>query len=207
MKRALSMFMLLWLALPGLAQATVPPNELVRQTTDELLSRFTANRQALKADKERLFRMVEEIVVPHFDIERMSRYVLGQHWKDASAEQKEQFVAEFKTQLIRTYGTALFEYTGDQEIIYKPFRYEEGDRQAAVKTEVPRPDGPNIPVEYRMVLNDGKWQVWDVVIENLSTVQNYRAQYGTVVNARGLDGLIASLSEKNEKLMNNQGGE
>lgn len=205
MKRVLSLFMVLWL--PVAAGATMPPNELVRQTTDELLSEFTENRQALKADKERLFKMVEEIVVPHFDIKRMSRYVLGQHWRDASDDQQKQFIEEFKTQLVRTYGTALFEYTGEQEIIYKPFRHEQGDRQAVVKTEVPRTDGPNIPVEYRMVRNGSKWQVWDVVIENLSTVQNYRAQYGNVVNARGLDGLIASLSEKNRRLLDQAGSD
>lgn len=207
MKRVLAALMVLWLGLPAAASAAMSPIELVRQTTDELLARFTENRKALKSDKERLFQMVDEIVVPHFNINRMARYVLGQHWGDATAEQKERFIAEFKTQLIRTYGTALFEYTGEQEIIYKPFRHEEGDEQAVVKTEVPQTDGPNIPVEYRMVLNDGKWQVWDVVIENLSTVQNYRAQYGTVVNARGLDGLITSLSEKNRKLMSEAGGE
>lgn len=207
MRRILTLFTALWLALPAVAGATVPPNELVRQTTDELLSKFIENREALETDKERLFQMVENIVVPHFDIDRMSRYVLGQHWKDASPEQQRRFTEEFKTQLIRTYGTALFEYTGEQEIVYKPFRHEEGDKQAVVRTELPRNDGPNVPVEYKMVLNGGKWQVWDVVIENLSTVQNYRAQYGSVVNARGLDGLIASLSEKNEKLAGGSGTE
>jgi phospholipid transport system substrate-binding protein len=199
--------LVLWLGLPAAANATVPPDELVRNTTDELLSKFTANREALKSDKERLFQMVDEIVVPHFDIDRMSRYVLGKHWRDASDAQKQKFIEEFKTQLVRTYGTALFEYTGEQEIIYKPFRHEEGDKQAVVKTEVPRADGPSIPVEYKMILNDDQWQVYDVVIENLSTVQNYRAQYGTVVNARGLDGLIASLTEKNQKLMSGASSE
>lgn len=202
MKRVSSIFLLLWLGLSAAASAAVQPDELVRQTTNELLSKFTQNREALKADKEKLFAMVNEIVVPHFDIDRMSRYVLGKYWRDATDEQKKQFIEEFKTQLVRTYGTALFEYTGEQDIIYKPFHHEEGDRQAIVSTEVPRPDGPNIPVEYKMINNDGKWQVYDVVIENLSTVQNYRAQYGTVVNARGLDGLIASLTEKNQKLAN-----
>lgn len=206
MKRIFAFFMMSWLALPAATNAATGPDELVRETTNELLSKFTENREALESDKGKLFRMVDEIVVPHFDIERMSRYVLGQHWRDASPEQQERFIGEFKTQLVRTYGTALFEYTGEQDIVYKPLRHEEGDKQAVVKTEVPRTDGPSIPVDYKMVLNGDKWQVWDVVIENLSTIQNYRAQYGTVVNARGLDGLIGSLSDKNKKLMDGEDG-
>jgi len=204
MKRIQMMFAGLWLVVAGAAQAAVPPDQLVKQTTDELLSEFTEKREMLKQDKKKLFGLVNEIVVPHFDMERMARYVLGQHWPQATGEQQQKFVEEFKTQLIRTYATALFEYTGDEKIVYKPFRHEEGDKRAVVRTEVPRVDGPSIPVEYRLIRNDDKWQVYDVVIENISTVQNYRAQYGAVINARGISGLIAALSEKNEKLASEQ---
>jgi len=204
MKRICVIFACLWLGSAVLAQAATPPDEFVRQKTDQLLTEFTENREALEEDKERLYALVSDIVVPHFDMRRMSRYVLGQHWRDTSDEEKEEFVKEFKTQLVRTYATAMFEYTGAQEIQYQPLRHEEGDDRAVVKTEVPRSDGPSVPVEYRMIRNGDQWQVYDVVIENISTVQNYRAQYGTVINSRGVSGLITALREKNERLLKQQ---
>lgn len=204
MKRFGLLFAFLWLGLTAASYAAQPPNELVRETTDELLAEFTEHREALEKDKERLYNLVNDIVVPNFDMQRMARYVLAQHWREATDEEKEKFIKEFQTQLVRTYATALFEYSGDLEIQYKPFRHEEGDERAVVKTEVPRSDGPSIPVEYRMILNDDQWQVYDVVIENISTVQNYRAQYGAVVNSQGMSGLIDALREKNERLMKEQ---
>jgi len=204
MKRIQLMLAGLVLAVAAAAQANLPPDQVVKQTTDELLSEFTEKRGVLEQDKQKLFGLVNDIVVPHFDMERMARYVLGQYWPEATAEQRKRFVEEFKTQLIRTYATALFEYSGKEEIVYKPFRHEEGERRAVVRTEVPRADGPSIPVEYRLIRNDDEWQVYDVVIENISTVQNYRAQYGTVINARGISGLITALAEKNEKLAGDQ---
>ena len=198
MKKAL-VYVCLWLT-TGVAVAATPPDEMVRQTADEVISELTENRDALEQKPELLYDMVEKIVLPHFDFERMSRYVLGQHWKDASPEQQKQFVAEFKTLLVRTYATALFEYTG-QEIVYKPFRHEEGDKKAVVKTEIKPGDGPAIPIDYALLLNDDEWKVFDVRIDGLSLVTNYRAQYGRIVQTQGIAELIASLSQKNEKLM------
>lgn len=204
MKKFALLIACLWLGLTAASYAAQAPDQLVRETTDELLAEFTENRKALEKDKERLYDLVNEIVVPNFDMQRMARYVLGQHWGEATDEEKEKFITEFKTQLVRTYATALFEYTGDLEIQYKPFRHEEGDKRAVVKTEVPRDDGPSVPVEYRMILNDDQWQVYDVVIENISTVQNYRAQYGAAINSQGISGLIEALREKNERLLKEQ---
>lgn len=202
MKRV-CMILVLFVGLVYGALAAVPPDQLVRQTTDEVLTELTENRDALEQDKERLYNMVNEIVLPRFDFERMSRYVLGQHWKSATPEQQEKFIAEFKTLLVRTYATALFEYTG-QEVVYKPFRHEEGEKRAMVRTEVQPEDGPPIPIDYALIQNSDEWKVYDVKIENLSLVTNYRAQYGRIVQNQGLDALIASLSEKNKQLMSGQ---
>lgn len=191
----------LWLGLAGAVAATTPADQVIRETSKEVTAELEANRAELEQNPKRLYQMVEEIVLPHFDFERMSRYVLGQHWRDASPEQQQQFVSEFKTLLVRTYATALFEYTG-QEIEYKPFRHEEGDRQAVVQTVVQRADGPPIPIDYSLVQSDGEWKVYDVKIENLSLVTNYRAQYGRIVQSQGMSELIAQLSQKNDKLMN-----
>lgn len=202
MKRVFLSLFLIAGVLAG-AKAAMAPDELIRQTTEKVLSQLTENRDTLEQSPEKLYQMVNDIVLPHFDFERMSRYVLGKHWRDASAEQQEKFIAEFKTLLVRTYATALFEYTG-QEIVFKPFHHEEGSRKARVKTEVQPQDGPAIPIEYALLQNDGQWNVYDVKIDGLSLVTNYRSQYGRIVQTKGVEELIAALREKNERLMSGQ---
>lgn len=101
MKRAMLM-LLMFAGLAGAPQAAMSPDTLVQQTTDKVLSKLTENRDALEQNPDRLYRMVDEIVLPHFDFERMSRYVLGQHWKEISDEKQQEFVAEFQTLLVRT---------------------------------------------------------------------------------------------------------
>jgi len=200
MKRA---FLIFCVFAATAASAAMAPDELVRKTTDQVLAELTKNRETLESNPGKLYQMVDQIVLPHFDFERMSRYVLGKHWRDTSPEQQKQFIAEFKTLLVRTYATALFEYTG-QEIVYKPFHHEEGDRKATVRTEIQPRDGPAIPIEYALLETEGEWKVYDVRIEGLSLVTNYRSQYGRIVQTQGIDKLIASLSAKNDKLMSGQ---
>lgn len=202
MKKAILIFWL-FVGLTGAVAAAVPPDQLVRKTTDEVLSELTENRGAMEQNPQRLYRMVNEIVLPHFDFERMSLTVLGKHWRGANPEQQQRFVEEFSTLLVRTYATALLEYTG-QEIVYKPFRHKEGDKKAIVKTEVKPEDGPPIPIEYALMQNGEEWKVYDIKIDGLSLVTNYRSQYGRTIQTKGIDTLIASLSEKNEQLVKDQ---
>ena len=100
------------------AAAGVAPDVLVKETTDKVLSRFTADRAILTDDHAKLYALVDELVLPHFDFERMSALVLGRYWSQATEAQQQRFVEEFRTLLVRTYATALFEYTG-QPINYK----------------------------------------------------------------------------------------
>ena len=180
------------------AYAAQSPDLLVRETTDKVLSELSTNHEAMKADSSLLFAMVDSIVLPHFDFERMSKLVLGKHWKKATDGQRAQFVQEFKALLVRTYATALFEYT-DQKIVYKPYRKKEGSKRALVKTEVVPSDGPKIPIDY--ALSQGKddaWRVYDIRIDEISMVTNYRSSYGKIIDSEGMDSLIAQLGRKRE---------
>lgn len=184
------------------AGANVPPDELVKQTTDKVIMELDANREALVSDRDRLYRMVDEIVLPHFDFSRMSQLVLGRYWRTADDAQKEKFVGEFKTLLVRTYATALFEYQG-QKITYKPSRVKDGDDRAVVQTEIKPADGPAIPLHYSLSKDaDGRWRVFDIRIDGISLVTNYRTTYGRTIQNEGIDALISSLSKKNQELMN-----
>lgn len=192
---ALLIFAFVSTASAGAAEA---PDILVKETTNQVLSELTANRASLKNDVNKLYQMVDEIVLPHFDFTRMSKLVLGKHWKNATDAQRQQFEGEFKALLVRTYATALFEYTG-QEIVYKPLRLKDGSDRAVVQTEILPDDGPAIPMHYALRKDSGdKWRVYDVRIDGISMVTNYRSAYGRIIESKGMDSLIASLVKKRE---------
>lgn len=200
MKRLLALTAMLVTALGGsvTAGAGLAPDALVRDTTDKVLQRFTAERAALEQDHMRLYALVDELVLPHFDFERMSRLVLGRYWSDANEAQQARFVDEFRTLLVRTYATALFEYTG-QPIRYKAVQINDKGDRALVRTEIVVGAGPAVPMHYRLALNDDHWKVYDITVDNVSLVTNYRASYSRVVQSQGMQALIDSLAEKNQQ--------
>ena len=184
----------------GTAFAGLPPDLLVRETTDKVLTELNANRGNLQADVNLLYQMVDEIVLPHFDFQRMSKLVLGKNWKKVNDSQRQEFEQEFKALLVRTYATALFEYS-DQKIVYKPYRREEGSNRAVVKTRMIPTDGPAIPIDYALSKGeDDAWRVYDVRIDEISMVTNYRSTYGKIIESRGMDALIELLAKKREAL-------
>ncbi len=191
-----------WLVFSGPAfAASADPDALVKVTTDKVVQELTANRETFMKDHGKLYDMVDSIVLPHFDFKRMSKLVLGKHWRGANDEQRKQFIEQFKTLLVRTYATALFQYNG-QKIVYKPFRHAGGDEDAVVKTEIVPDDGPPIPMNYALSKsNDGAWRVFDIRIDGISLVTNYRTAYGSTIQSNGIDSLISKLAEKNKTIM------
>ena len=174
----------------------LPPDELVRKATDEILATIKTNRDAYSKDHTRLYKMAEEKVLPHFDFARMSQWVLGLNWRKATPEQRGLFVAQFRDLLVRTYSTALLNYT-DQEIIYRPLKFKDTDEDVLVKTEVKQSGGaPNVPINYSFYKNkDGQWKVYDVTIEGVSIVTNYRSVYAGKIRDQGMDALLASMAQ------------
>lgn len=176
--------------------ASSAPDQLVHQTADELIARIRADRPAYAKDHTKLYKMAEEKVLPHFDFVRMSQWVLGLNWRKATPEQRGRFVAQFRDLLVRTYSTALLNYT-DQEILYRPLTLKPTDEDVLVRTEVKQSGGaPNIPINYSFYKNkDGAWKVYDVTIDGVSLVTNYRSVYASKVKDQGMDGLLASMLE------------
>ena len=169
-------------------------DEAIRSTTDTLLEQFEARRDELTSDDAALYALVDEVVLPRFDFERMSRLVLGKHWRKASDDQQQQFVEVFKALLVRTYASALFEYTG-QEVEYKPARLTEDD-EAEVRSDIDIGNGTKVPLNYTMSKSGDDWLVYDVSIDGISLVTNYRSSYGREIRKNGIDQLIQSLRDK-----------
>ncbi len=182
------------------AWAAVPtePQELIQYVANQTLERIKKEKARIKANPSRINALVDELILPHFDFERMSRWVLGKYWRKATADQKKRFVAEFKDLLIRTYGNSLLEYS-DQKITYLPFRNKPGATEVTVRSEVEQPGGFPIPINYRLYKKGNEWKVYDVVIDDVSLIANYRTSFSREIRKSSLEHLIETLAEKNTK--------
>jgi phospholipid transport system substrate-binding protein len=189
-------------ALIGVARAaeTVPgpaPQELIETTARKLLEALDADRELAKKDPARVRKLVDEILLPHFDTQYSARLVLGKHWRTATPEQRERFIAAFYQSLLRNYGSALAEFTADRMTVL-PFRGDLASGQATVRTEVKRSNGTRVPVNYTLHGTSDGWKAWDVTIEGISYVRNFRNDVGAEVDQTGLQALIDRLEKENK---------
>jgi phospholipid transport system substrate-binding protein len=176
----------------------VAPDVLVKNTANDVLEIIRKDKDIQSGDMRKISSLAEEKILPHFDFERMSRMVLGKHWSKASKEQQQQFVTEFRSLLIRTYASALTKYR-NQTIEYKPMRAQPSDTDVTVRTQIVQPGGQPLPIDYSLVKKEDGWKVYDVVIEGVSLVTNYRGQFSSEVRQSGMDGLIQRLADKNKQ--------
>lgn len=187
--------LLLCLCLPLAGQAAIGPQELVQQTTAQTLSRLQSEQAALQKNPDGIYDLVKEIISPHFDFIRISAWVLGKHWRTASKEQKLRFVRAFRTLLIRTYGVALLDYT-DQEIRYLPLRDDPTNGDVTVRSEVIQPNGGAVSLNFRLYKRNEAWKVYDISVDGISLVTNFRTSFATEIKQAGLDSLIQRLEDK-----------
>lgn len=176
----------------------VAPDVLVKNTANEVLEIVKKDKDIQAGDQKRIFALAEEKILPHFDFERMSRIVLGKHWRSATKEQQDAFVKEFRSLITHTYSSALSKYR-NQTIEYKPLRSQPGDTDVTVKTQILQPGGQPVPVDYSLERDGDGWKVYDVTIEGVSLVTNYRGQFSNEVRQGGVDGLIRKLVDKNNQ--------
>lgn len=176
----------------------VAPDVMLKQTSDEVIAVIKEKREQLEQDPSLVYDLVHEYILPHLDEVTIAKLAMGKNWRDASREQKVEFINEFRNLLIRTYGKSLSEFS-DQEINYFPVRMKEGEDKVVVKSEVIQPGGPAIPVAYRMRIKDDAWKVYDLSIDGVSLVTSYRGTFDQEVRKGGIDGLLKYLKEKNTK--------
>jgi phospholipid transport system substrate-binding protein len=199
-KNRLSLIFLLWLVLVSpLVAAQSTPDELVDGATKEIIGLLKEKKAFYEADKKNLYQMVDERILPYFDFRKMSQWVLGIHWRRASDAQREQFTEQFRRLLVRTYATALLKYT-DQEIIMLPFTGKPDDKIVMVKTEIKQSSGePNVALYYTFYNTNPGWKAFDLTIEGVSLVANYRKVYASRLQKENLDSLIQYLTDLNSK--------
>lgn len=171
------------------------PSQLIESSANVLLTGIDKRRAEFRKDPTGLYQLVESTLLPNFDTPYAAQRVLGQHWRNASADQRKRFVDAFYQSLLYTYGDAMVDFTGDRLKVF-PARVAAEDTNATVRTEIKRSNGTKVAVNYSMRKVNGAWKAWDVVIDGISYVKSYRDDYGAEVQAKGLDAVIARLESK-----------
>lgn len=180
------------------ASGTDAAASLVRDVSQRMLTILKERRAEIDRDPSLIFGLVDQIVVPHFDFEKITQSAVGQYWRQATPEQRKALANGFREVLIRTYAQALLNYSGE-DIRYLPVKPGQREATVTVPTEVRERGGPAVPVDYRMYEKNGKWLVYDLVIDNVSLIVNYRGSFNTEIRRDGIDGLIRRLGQMNLK--------
>jgi phospholipid transport system substrate-binding protein len=189
-----------WLAaLPAQAAETTPPDALAKSVTEDVLVVLRADKDIHAGNTKKVVDLVETKVLPHFNFTRMTRLAVGANWRQASPEQQKRLTDEFRTLLVQTYAATLTAYR-DQKVEFRPLRMQPSDTDVMVKTSISQASGKPVSVDYRMEKTDAGWKVYDVVVADLSLVQNYRGTFNSEVQKGGVDGLIKALADKNKQL-------
>lgn len=182
------------------AQATdEAPDALVKRLSTDVLETIKADKTIAMGDTAKVVILVETKVMPHLNFERMTASAVGPAWRQASVEQKKRLQDEFKTLLVRTYSGALSQVS-DQVITVKPFRAAADDKEVIVKTEI-KGRGDPIQLDYRLEKTPGAgagWKIYNLNVLGIWLVETYRSQFAQEINAKGIDGLITALSERNK---------
>lgn len=172
---------------------------LVKQTTQEVLKEL--QRGDIENNPARVYKLIDEVVLPNFDFKKMSMYVLGKNWRKATEDQQERFVKAFRNLLVRTYSKTLTEAANaDVEVSYSPIRDPEGSRRITVRTKVTY-NNQTVELDYDMYSSKDTWKVWNVKAGGVSLVTNYRSEFENDIQSEGIDSLINKLQTKNAKAL------
>lgn len=198
--RTLYFAVILLFSFNSVVLAQEQPDVMLQRVTQEMIDALRHNDKALQQHPEKIYGIIETILVPHIDWVAMSRWVVGRNaWQNASDESKQRFVKEFKELLIRTYASTLRAYN-NQTIDYLPIRGGvQGKPRVQVGSLIKEPGREPIRVSYRLVNKGSNWQVYDITIEGVSLLKGFQSQFATEIQQNGLDKLIDHLREHNEK--------
>jgi phospholipid transport system substrate-binding protein len=177
--------------------ADIGPQQLIKQSTDKVLSEIKLNSDDYRANPDKLSALVDEVVLPYFNFVAMTNLALYRHRNEFNDEQKVRVVNEFKTLLIRTYSMALLEYN-NQAVNYLELLGSVEKGKVKVKTEVTQAGGAAIPLDYSLRRGKEGWQVYDIQVDGISLVTNYRSSFDREIKKNGVEGLIKLLSERNQ---------
>ncbi len=186
------------LALPSLA-ADEAADGLIKRLSTEVLDNIKADKAIQAGDMSRVVALVDSKIMPNVNFQRMTAAAVGPGWRQATPEQQKRLQEEFKTLLVRTYAGALAQVS-DQVIAVKPLRAGTEDTEVVVRTEV-KGRGDTIQLDYRLEKTPGQgagWKIYNLNVLGVWLVETYKSQFAQEINAKGIDGLIATLTDRNK---------
>ncbi|HSI54588.1 MAG TPA: ABC transporter substrate-binding protein [Ramlibacter sp.] len=175
------------------------PDAMVKRLSDDVLAAIKADKTIQSGDTSKIMALVDSKIMPNVNFQRMTAAAVGPKWREATPEQQKKLQDEFKTLLVRTYSGALAQ-VDDQTISLKPQRSAPTDTDVVVRTEI-RGRGDPIQLDYRLEKTPGQgagWKIYNLNVLGVWLVETYRSQFSQEINAKGIDGLIASLTERNK---------
>ena len=172
------------------------PEALVKRISTEVLASVKADPAIQKGDISRIVALVDAKIMPNVNFSRMTSMAVGRAWRQATPEQQKQLQEEFKTLLVRTYAGTLGEVR-DQTLSFKPMRSKPEDTEVVVRSEV-RGKGEPIQLDCRLEKTDGGWKIYNLNVLGVWLVETYKSQFAQEINAKGIDGLIANLTQRNK---------
>jgi len=180
------------------AAAQTPPDKFIEAVSNKALDRIKKDPTIQSGDTERVLRFVDEEIMPHVNFERMTALAVGRAWRQATAAQQRELIEQFRLLLVRTYSGALAQAV-DKSIRLRPLRGDPKAAEVLVRSELVGSRGDPIQIDYRLERVGEAWKIYDVNVLGIWIVQTYRDQFGQEVSARGVDGLIAGLKDRNAK--------
>ncbi|MBC7435980.1 MAG: ABC transporter substrate-binding protein [Bdellovibrionales bacterium] len=187
-------------ATPLARAADEAPDALIKRLSSDVLDNIKADKSVQSGDVSKIVALVDTKIMPNVNFQRMTASAVGPAWRQATPEQKKTLQEEFKTLLVRTYSGALAQVTSDQAITVKPMRSAPEDVDVVVRTEV-KGRGDPIQLDYRLEKTPGQaggWKIYNLNVLGVWLVDTYRSQFAQEINAKGLDGLIATLQARNQ---------
>jgi len=186
------------------AQAQAPnpkaaPNDFVQAVADNALAAVKQDEAVKRGDLNRINQLVDELILPYVNFEKTTRLAAGRYWRQASPAQQQALVDAFRGTLVRTYSGALAQVDQVSKITMQPFRGDANADDVVARSLITQSNGPAVGVDYRLEKTPEGWKVYDINIENIWLIQNYRNQFAQQIQQSGIDGLIAALNQNNLK--------
>jgi len=181
------------------------PDGLIKRLSTEVLDTIKADKAMRAGDMTKIVALVDTKILPNLDFQRMTASSVGPGWRQATPEQQKRLQDEFKTLLVRTYSGALAQVS-DQTIAMKPLRASPEDKEVVVRSEI-KGGGDPVQLDYRLAKTPGQgagWKIYNINVLGVWLVENYKSQFAAEINAKGIDGLIASLVERNKANANSK---
>jgi phospholipid transport system substrate-binding protein len=192
MKSILVALAAILLGMPSAFAEDQSPNEVIESAVSILTERMDGQKEALSADREAMYALIDEVLLPRFDRKFAAQIVLAKNWRTATEEQRTRFIEAFYQALLRKYADGLLEFDQDKVSVL-PFRGDATSKRAKVRTTIKLDDGSSASVDYELVKRESGWLLFNVIIEGISYVRNFRAELDSEIRSSSLDAVIERL--------------